>query len=127
MNVKQGYKNLEVYQRSYQMARRVHEISLKFPSFERMEIAGQIRRAAISIPLNIAEGYSKNESNKELCRFLRMSIGSANEVLVLLDFSKDFNYISVEGHEDLVNQYTQIAKMLQNKKKTPKIGAFGAP
>ena len=111
--MERGYKNLEAYQRSYQMAKRIHALSINFPSFERFELASQMRRAALSIPLNIAEGYSKNETSKELCRFFRMAIGSANEVLVLLEFSKDFGYITEIEYEELSDQYEQIAKMIQ--------------
>ena len=67
----------------------------------------------MSIPLNIAEGYSKNESAGELKRFLRMGIGSANEVVVLMEFCRDFEYISEEEAKGIIDEYETIAKMLQ--------------
>jgi four helix bundle protein len=83
-----------------------------FPSCEQYGLSSQIRRAATSIPLNIAEGYGKRDSQAELKRYLRMSLGSANEVLVLLEFSKDMEYITEEMHEKAYTEYEEICKML---------------
>ena len=54
-----SYQDLRVYQISYQLALQVHQLTLKFPDFERYELGSQLRRAATSIPINIAEGYGK--------------------------------------------------------------------
>ena len=94
-----GYKELKVYRRSYKAAKAVYEMTAGFPKEERYGITNQLKRASLSIPLNIAEGYAKRESQEEFKRFLMMALGSSNEVLVLLDFSKDVKYISEEIHE----------------------------
>ena len=80
----------------------------------------------MSIPLNIAEGYSKQESAAEFGRFLRMSIGSANEVLVLLEFAKDFGYMSKAESERLNKTYTEICKMLHGlqKSRAPRASSY---
>ncbi len=107
-----GYKELKIYERSYRAAKATYEMTESYPKEENYGMAGQIRRAALSIPMNIAEGYAKRESQEEFKRFLKMAIGSANEVLVLLDFSYDVGYIGEETHKKAVAEYEAIAKML---------------
>jgi four helix bundle protein len=75
-----SYKDLEVYQESYQLALLLHQMTQKYPKFEKYEMGSQTRRAAVSIPVNIAEGYGKRESQLDFKRFLRMSLVSCNEV-----------------------------------------------
>ena len=72
----------------------------------------QLRRAGVSIALNIAEGHAKRSSQKEFERFLMMAIGSSNEVLVLLDFAKDFGYTDAQTHEKAARAYETISRML---------------
>ena len=108
----QSYKDLKVYERSYKAARAIYQLSEEFPKEEMYAITSQIRRAGLSIPLNIAEGYVKRGSQKEFKRFLEMAIGSSNEVSVLLDFAKDLGYISQERYEKASQEYEEISKML---------------
>ena len=76
-------------------------------------MTGQIRRAATSIPLNIAEGYAKRESQSEFRRFLMMALGSCDEVSVLLDFAKDFGYINETDYVQSKKAYAEVGKMLK--------------
>ncbi len=55
-----SYKDLRVYQRSYELALEIHKITMKFPAHERQELGSQLRRAATSVPINIAEGYGSD-------------------------------------------------------------------
>ena len=71
-----------------------------------------MQRASTSIPLNIAEGYAKRESQVEFKRFLMIAIGSANEMSVLLDFSKDLGYISKSQYEKASTEYEELGKMI---------------
>ena len=109
-----GYKELKVYQRSYKAAKAIYEMTVNFPQEERYGITNQLKRASLSIPLNIAEGYAKRESQEEFKRFLMMALGSSNEVLVLIDFSKDVGYISEEIHNKAFAEYEEIASMLNS-------------
>ncbi len=70
-----------------------------YPEEEKYGITSQMRRAAVSITLNISEGNAKRESASEFKRFLMMAMGSANEQSVLLEFSKDLGYIDEETYE----------------------------
>ena len=108
----QGYKDLRVYEKSYKAAKAIYQLSEEFPKEEIYAITNQIRRASLSIPLNIAEGYVKRGSQREFKRFLEMAIGSSNEVSVLLDFAKDLGYMSEERHEKASREYEEISRML---------------
>ena len=107
-----SYKDLQVYQESYQLALRVYKISQGYPPEERYGLTGQTQKASVSIPLNIAEGYGKQDSAAEFKRYLRMALGSVNEMLVLLDFSRDLGYIGNEAVEDLQESYGILAKRI---------------
>ena len=108
-----GFRELEVYRRSYGAARAVYEMVKGYPKFEiDRGIADQMRRASLSIPMNIAEGYAKKSSQKDFRRFLLMALGSANEMQVLLDFSKDIGYLEKSIHTKAVTEYQEICKML---------------
>ena len=107
-----GYRSLNVYEKSYKAAIAVYEMTRRFPKEEQYAMTDQIRRAAMSIPLNIAEGYGKKRSQQEFNRFLRMGAGSSNEVQVLLDFAKDLGYIATEQYEKARETYEEISRML---------------
>ncbi len=107
-----SYKDLEVYKESYSLTITIMKMTLKYPEHERYELVSQIRRAAISIPLNIAEGYGRKESVSDFKRFLKMTLGSCNEVVVLLDMSKDLEYITNEEHKELVERYDVLGKRI---------------
>ena len=108
----QSYKDLLVFKRSYEQAKWVYEQAKRFPKEERYGLTSQMKRAATSIPLNIAEGYGKVEGGKELLRFLSMARGSSVELEVLLEFAKDFGYISESEHREAVEGQEIIGKML---------------
>ena len=107
-----SFYDLKVYQRSYRLALEVHRIALQLPEIERYELASQLRRSAVSIPLNIAEGYGRKNSKAEFKHFLRNSLGSCNEVRVLLDMLKDLSYIDNELYEQLGEDYDILGKQL---------------
>ena len=108
----QGYRELKVYQKSYQAARAVYRMTERFPEEEKYGMKSQMRRAAMSIALNISEGYAKRESQQEFKRFLMMAIGSANEMEVLIEFAKDFGYIDKEMYRKAKEEYEAIGRML---------------
>ena len=109
-----SYSDLRIYQTSYELGKIIHHKTLQFPKHEQYELGSQLRRSAISIPLNIAEGYGKKESAADFKRFLLVALGSCNEVQVLLDFAKDFGYISNTEHEKLWSEYDQLGKQVSS-------------
>ena len=84
----------------------------RYPKEEIYGMTSQIRRAATSIPLNIAEGYAKRESQAEFKRYLMMALGSSDETQVLLQFARDLKYIDQATYEEAKEKYKEIAKML---------------
>ena len=107
-----GYRKLKIYERSYRAGLAIYNLTKKYPKEEVYGMVGQMRRASTSIPLNIAEGYAKRSSQQEFRRFLLMAIGSANEISVLLDYSKDLGYINREEYEKASTEYDEIGRML---------------
>ena len=108
----QSYKDLEVYRRSYRASIVMYKIVKTFPTEELFGFTSQIKRAATSIPLNIAEGFGKHDTDTEFKRFLKMALGSANEMMVLIDMSKDLGFINAEIQQRMYREYEEIAKML---------------
>ena len=106
------YEDLAVYQESYKLVLELHQIVRKMPLEEKYELVPQIRRASISIPANIAEGYGRKNSEKEFKHFLRNAMGSVNEVKVYIDMMKDFGYITEETHKKLRGRYDVVSKQL---------------
>ncbi len=84
-----SYHDLRVYKLSYELALEIHRMTSKFRAMERVELASQLRRAATSVPINIAEGYGRKKSAEDFKRFLVIAMGSCNEVSVILDLAHD--------------------------------------
>jgi four helix bundle protein len=83
-----SYKDLIVWKESYTLARAIYSLTDKFPAHEKHGIIPQMRRAAVSIPSNIAEGYRRRNA-KEIIHFCKIAFGSASELEVQLMLSKD--------------------------------------
>ena len=108
----ESYRDLKVYQISYELALKVHRITLRYPDFEKYELGSQTRRAAVSIPVNIAEGYGKKSSVADFKRYLQMAQGSKDEVKVLLELGKDLGYIQEEEYKQMYNSYDELGKQI---------------
>ena len=107
-----SYRDLRVYKLSYQLALDIHRLTRKFPASERIELASQLRRAATSIPINIAEGYGRKRSVEEFKRFLVIAQGSANEVSVILNLAHDLGYLEKGDYVELQTRCEMIGKSI---------------
>jgi four helix bundle protein len=108
-----NFKELDVYQRAFDIALTIHKKTLNFPDVEKFALSSQMRRASKSICANIAEGYSKQIVSKaEFNRFLYIAMGSANEMLVWCDFCNELGYISQDEHKNWYSEFEIIAKMI---------------
>lgn len=107
-----GYRDLDCYKRSFALLRPVHQLVLKFPDYEKWDLAQQLRRAAKSIPANIAEGYALRDAPRLFCKHLRIAYGSAAEMRVHFDAARELGYISPEQHADFEGRYAIVAKQL---------------
>jgi four helix bundle protein len=103
---------LRIYQRSYEVALEIHQITLKFPAFERGELGSQLRRSSTSIPINIAEGYGRKKSSTDFKRFLVIALGSCDETSVLLDLAHDLKYLDDGAYADFKKRYDEIGRGL---------------
>lgn len=86
-----GYKKLIVWRKTDELAFKIYEITKNFPKEEIYGIISQIRRAALSIPVNIAEGHARQNRN-EFRQFANIALGSLGEVRYLLEFSFKLGY-----------------------------------
>ena len=109
----QSFRDIKVYQRSYDVMIELYRKVQEFPKEELYGLTSQIKRASTSIPLNIAEGYGKRENVNEFKRFLLMAIGSCDEMKVLLDISKDLGFIDEQYHRTKEQEYDEIGRMLR--------------
>ena len=109
-----SYKDLDVYQKSFEISLTMHKVSLTFPQIEQYAMANQIRRASKSICANIAEGFGKQFSSKnEFRRFLSMAQGSCQEMKVWLDYCLALEYIQQAEYSAYFDCYDHVARMLQ--------------
>lgn len=94
----------------------IYAISSKFPAVEQFGLTSQIRRAGTSISLNLAEGSDRG-TDAEFRRFIQMSIGSANEVIAILDIAIDLEFIDKKHYESLFTQTEEIVRQLSGLRK----------
>ena len=106
-----SFENLEVYEKARALVSDVYRIQNDFPKEERFGLGDQIRRAAVSILANLAEG-SGRQSIKEKVHFVEISYGSLMEVFCELQTACDIGYMKEEQLNALRQQFTDIAKML---------------
>jgi four helix bundle protein len=107
----QRYRDLQVWKRSHVLVLRIYKLTKAFPEDERFGLTAQLRRAAMSVPANIAEG-SKRKTNQDFARFLNISEGSLSETDYLLLCSRDLGYLSDDLLEPIADELDQISRML---------------
>jgi four helix bundle protein len=105
------YKDLDIYKEGYRLSLDIYRLTSKYPRDEIFGLTSQIRRAAVSVVLNIAEGYGR-QSKDDFKRFLRISLGSNNETITLIELSKDLKYISREEYEKIKKDYDILGKKI---------------
>jgi four helix bundle protein len=105
------YKKLHVWEKSYNFGVRIYSITKSFPKEEIYGLTSQIRRSAVSIPSNIAEG-SRRSTEKDFRSFLYVAYGSGAELEVHILFCKDLGYITEEVCDTLLLELSEIMKML---------------
>lgn len=105
------YKKHLVWQKSHQLTLEIYKVTKAFPKEEMFSLTSQMKRSSSSIPTNIAEGCGRS-SDKDFCRFLYISYGSANELEYQIILSIDLQFIDSEDGENLLSQIEEIKKML---------------
>ncbi len=105
------HKKLNAWMKSFEFVKDIYSITNSFPSEERFGLISQMRRAAVSIPVNIAEGAARKGS-KEFIRFLHISLGSMTELDTLLLLSSELLYISKVESDLLIKKLDVIGKLI---------------
>lgn len=106
-----GYRKLIAWQKSDLLAGKVYEVTNDFPKSEIFGLTSQLRRAALSVPANIIEGYARN-SKKEFHRFLSIALGSLSEVEYFLQFSFKQNLINKVIFSELMNLKEECGRII---------------
>jgi len=108
-----NFKDLKIWEKSHQLTLQVYKLTRELPKSETFGIISQIQRAASSVPANIVEGFGRKGKN-EFIQFLYQAKGSLVETQYFLILIKDLNYSNQANIEKLIEQYEDLAKMLNS-------------
>jgi four helix bundle protein len=112
-----NYKELIVWQKAVDLSFNVYKILENFPNDERFGIISQIKRCAVSVPSNIAEGAGRN-TDKEFNHFLGIALGSSFELETQLIIANKLEYLDTKVCNNTLDQVTEIQKMIYSLKKS---------
>ncbi len=107
-----GYRDLKVYQLAYRLAIEIFNESKSFPKEERYSLTDQVRRSSRSVAANVAEGYRKRRYPNMFISKMADADSEGAETQVWLDFAQDCGYVSRERHDELVEGYEEVGRML---------------
>ena len=107
-----NYRDLKVWQKAYQVCLTIYKITKGFPKQETYGLTSQIRRAAISVPSNIAEGYGR-KTTPDYIRFLYIAYGSNCELETQILLSGDLEYIKSEKLKEIQEAVGEVERMLK--------------
>jgi len=110
-----NFEKLDVYKKANDFINEIYILTKKYPKEELFGLVSQLRRAAVSISLNIAEGSAR--SKKDFSRFIDMARGSIFECVTILQISQKQNYIAKEKVIEFKNKLIEISKMLSGLKR----------
>ncbi len=105
------FRDLKVWDKAHKLALNIFITSKAFPKEEQFGITSQIRRAALSIPTNIAEGCGRG-SDSDFARFIQIALGSASEVEYLILFCKELSFINENSYLEFSKNIVEIKKSL---------------
>ena len=111
-----SYRQLDAYQKAKRLVIHIYQLIKQFPKEEQYALCDQLRRAAVSIPSNIAEGMGR-VSVKEQIHFIEIAFGSLNETMCQLELAFELNYISQEDLDISEEFVKELTRMLSGLKK----------
>jgi len=106
-----GYEKLLVWQKADELAYQVYAATRAFPKEELYAMTSQLRRAALSVPTNIVEGYARQGKN-EFRQFANIALGSLAEAKYLLGFCLRLKYLKPREHQNLADQAEEVGRLL---------------
>lgn len=107
------YKELIVWQKAVELVTVIYSVTKSFPKEEIYGLTNQIRRAAVSVPSNIAEGFGRNSKN-EFRRFLKIAIASLFELQTQLEIAKNLEFLTTEEFDNVFSLTREIEAMLSS-------------
>jgi len=107
-----SYRDLEVYQQSFNLAVQVDSASKQLPRHEMYEVGSQIRRAAKSIPANLAEGFGRRRYKQDYIRFVVYALASCDETMVHLDMLYHTQSLAEDAYKPLHEAYDILSKRI---------------
>jgi four helix bundle protein len=105
-----NFKDLIVWQKAIDLVALIYERTGSFPNEEKFGLTNQMRRAAVSIPSNIAEGHTRHTA-ADFKHFLRMALGSAAELETQVVIAEKLKYCSARNAKEILEKIQEIAKM----------------
>ena len=111
MRNNKGYRKLIAWQKSNLLAHLIYDVTTKFPRDELFGLTSQMRRAALSVCANIAEGYSRN-SLKDRKRFYQIAVASLTELEFFIDFTFERKFLNSPDYERILEVHTETARVL---------------
>ena len=115
-----SFTDLNAWRQGHKLVLEIYRITKIFPSDERFGLIDQMRRCAVSITSNIAEGFSRR-SKKEKAQFFYMALGSVTELQNQLLIARDLNYVDDEGFKKAADQTVIVSKLVNGLIKSAKI------
>jgi len=107
----QSFQDLIAWQQTYKLGLRVYQIAAQLPIHEKYGLASQLRRGAISVASNIAEGYGRG-SKQDYIRFLKIARGALFELRTQLMFARDFSYLTQEDFSQVETELIECERIL---------------
>lgn len=107
-----SYKDLKIYELSFDLSMKIYNLSKDFPREELYSLTDQIRRSSRSIPVNIREGFAKKAYKNVFIRHLNDALGSCEETRTWLEIAKECGYIDVINFEELNKKYDELSAMI---------------
>jgi four helix bundle protein len=108
-----NFRDLNIWKKAIELIKKVYEVSHGFPKEELYALSSQMRRSAISIPSNVAEGF-RRKHNKEFEQFLYIALGSCAELETQVEIAHELNYVNKAGRNDLLERIDHICRMTSN-------------
>ena len=106
------YRDLDVWKLGMGLSSDIYRVTVKFPTEERHGITSQMRRASVSVPTNVAEGYGR-ETTGAFIQFLRIAQGSLKELETLIELSRQLGFLANDVFELLREKTVRLSKMLR--------------
>src|SRR3989344_8804995 len=107
----ESFKDLIAWQKGHELVLEIYKITKAFPKEEQFGLTNQLRRAAISLTSNIAEGFSRR-SYKEKLQFYSIALGSLTEIQNQLLIAKDIGLLTAKNFSDIANQTVEVSKVM---------------